>query len=617
MSQTSPPQSLLDLIVRALDGHLPDDAPEHLERVLHAPPAAERSLVLVGEALHLDGLDLLLARLALAVEEELAIGRRVAELQHPVGGSRPVLGLAAAVLAPFGARGVAMLARSGAVETGLVAIGAPGAPLAERPLAMPTPVVQALRDHLPALIDEQLPDLGDQAGERARDWGAALLATDAVLVLRGPHPAETLSAAVAIARSAGARALRVDPDTPAVAAQLHLGGAWPVLHADPGPSSHTRVPSLPRWSGPVLVVAGVEGAVEGRHGAPLLTWHLPTAPPQDRVALWTRALGSEQAAHSLGTTHRHRAGRIADLARLARVAAEVDGTAPTADHVRQVAREGTDALGRLAQLLPDPVPDQALILADRVRRDLSALLARARRREHLADGLGLASRTRYRTGLRALMVGPSGTGKTLAAGWLATRLSLPLYRVDLASVVSKYIGETEQNLAELLARAEAAEVLLFFDEADSLFGKRTEVRHSTDRFANSQTNYLLQRIESYDGIVVLASNSRSKFDSAFSRRLDLVIEFPAPHPPQRRELWRAHLGDDVLPTVQLNLLATACDLPGGHVRNAVLAAAVSAAEAGRDIGLPDIVAGLRMEYRKLGKALPHALAHARTPPETP
>src|SRR5262249_57421353 len=115
---------------------------------------------------------------------------------------------------------------------------------------------------------------------------------------------------------------------------------------------------------------------------------------------------------------------------------------------------------------------------------------------------------------------------------------VPLYRVDLASVTSKYIGETEKNLAQLLARAEQAEVVLLFDEADSLFGKRTDVNEANDRFANAQTNYLLQRIESFDGITLLTSNSRGRFDTAFSRRLDLVIEFPLPGPEERRALWQ-------------------------------------------------------------------------------
>ena len=204
--------------------------------------------------------------------------------------------------------------------------------------------------------------------------------------------------------------------------------------------------------------------------------------------------------------------------------------------------------------------------------------------------------------MRALLVGPSGTGKTLAAGWLATRLGLPLYRVDLASVSSKYIGETEKNLAELFARAEHSEVVLLFDEADSLFGKRTDTKDANDRFANQQTNYLLQRIETFEGVTLLTSNSRARFDSAFTRRLDAIIEFAAPGPEERRALWLAHLGDaHDLSVVELNHLASSCDLAGGHIRNVVLAAA--AASPG-SIGFSAIRHALEAECRKLGRPLP-------------
>jgi SpoVK/Ycf46/Vps4 family AAA+-type ATPase len=189
--------------------------------------------------------------------------------------------------------------------------------------------------------------------------------------------------------------------------------------------------------------------------------------------------------------------------------------------------------------------------------------------------------------------------------WLATRLGLPLYRVDLAAISSKYIGETEKNLAQLFARAEHAEVLLLFDEADSLFGKRTEVKEANDRFANQQTNYLLQRIETFDGIALLTSNSRARFDAAFTRRLDAIIEFPSPGPQARRELWLAHLGrHHTLDVAQLNRIAALCDLAGGHIRSATLAAAGSADGPIADAGLRAAIAA---EYRKLGRQVPAGL----------
>jgi len=227
--------------------------------------------------------------------------------------------------------------------------------------------------------------------------------------------------------------------------------------------------------------------------------------------------------------------------------------------------------------------------------------------------LGPAARTRYHPGVRALFVGPSGTGKTLAASWLATRLAVPLYRVDLAAVTSKYIGETEKHLAQLIARAEHAEIALLFDEADSLFGKRTDVKDSNDRFANAQTNYLVQRIETFDGIAILTSNSRARFDSAFARRLDAIIDFPAPGPEERRALWLAHLGAaHTLVAGEINQLAATADLPGGHIRNAVFAAATAAITEGRTIGYADVVRGVAAEYRKLGRQAPAGLAAGKS-----
>ena len=233
------------------------------------------------------------------------------------------------------------------------------------------------------------------------------------------------------------------------------------------------------------------------------------------------------------------------------------------------------------------------------------MLFRSQGRDRLVECLGPAARNRFHPGVKALLVGASGTGKTLAASWLACRLEMPLYRVDLASITSKYIGETEKNLADLLARAEQAEVLLLFDEADALFGKRTEVKEANDRFANAQTNYLLQRIETYDGIVLLTSNSRERIDNAFSRRLDAVVEFTLPGPAERHALWRAHLGENhALSDQELSRLAGVVDLAGGGIRNTVLAAGLLARASQRPIGMGEVRQALEAEYRKLSQPLP-------------
>jgi SpoVK/Ycf46/Vps4 family AAA+-type ATPase len=266
------------------------------------------------------------------------------------------------------------------------------------------------------------------------------------------------------------------------------------------------------------------------------------------------------------------------------------------------------ALDALAQPLPEAVGDAALVVADGVRDELARVLQRCAMRAGLHAALGVAARTRASEGVRMLFTGASGTGKSLAAMWLATRLGLPIFRVDLSAMLSKWIGETEKNLAELLARAEHADVVLLFDEADTLFGKRTEVSSANDRFANAQTNYLLQRIESHAGIVVLTSNSRSRFDPAFVRRLDFIVDFPAPDAQARRALWAAHLGDATeIDDAQLNRLAAWVDLSGGGIRNAVLAAQAAALARAQPIGIDDIAAGVRSELRKLGRAAPPQL----------
>jgi hypothetical protein len=372
------------------------------------------------------------------------------------------------------------------------------------------------------------------------------------------------------------------------------------------PGERRQLPPIPGYDGPTLTLCGPDGTVEAAGGA-ALSWSLSVPPREERQALWQAALGNAELADDLARHHRHGIGRIAHLGRLAQHRSQLNGEPqPSAADVTAAAWMGEGGgLDGLAQPLTAAIPDEALVLTPLLRNDLNLLLLRCRARDRLADGLGVSATARYYPGVRALFVGASGAGKTLAAGWLATKLGLPLYRVDLASITSKYIGETEKNLAQLLAQAEQAEVVLLFDEADSLFGKRTDVKDANDRFANSQTNYLLQRIESFDGITILTSNNRSRFDSAFSRRLDVIIDFPLPGPEERRALWQAHLGGrHELTQRQINQLAAVADLSGGYIRNTVLSAAVLAHETERPISYADIVQGLQAEYKKLGRQLP-------------
>ena len=206
-------------------------------------------------------------------------------------------------------------------------------------------------------------------------------------------------------------------------------------------------------------------------------------------------------------------------------------------------------------------------------------------------------------GIVALFAGPSGTGKTLAAEVVAGDLGLDLYRVDLSAVVSKYIGETEKNLDRVFSDAHEAGALLFFDECDALFGKRSDVKDAHDRYANLETGFLLQRLEQHEGAVVLATNFRSNVDDAFTRRLSFAVEFPFPGEAQRLALWKgmfpaqSPLGDDV----DFAFLARQFRLAGGNIRNAALAAAYLAAGDGQQITMPHVVRSLKREYQKLGR----------------
>lgn len=592
-----------------------------LPNYLHQPATKDIPLIHLARELNLTLLELLTVALAAAVEEDVMVGRVLARLQAPLGGSRPTLGLLAAAFAETVSAGehpLNSLVTGVAVDCGLLKLMNEAAPLPEQTVSVPLHLCLALNGY-----DGSLPGttigLGAvpevplaasvlaEAQRRAVSLGAS---GQRVLVLRTGSVAEGKSVAVAIARTLDCRPLFINTDKiNSLSPLLLLRQLLPVFCFDLSPGERKILPVLPYYHGAILALCGPDGSVEAT-GETALSWSLPVPNREERQQLWQIALGDSNLAANLACNHRHSSGRIAQLGRLAHHHRILQGhSQPLAEHVVAAAWTGEGAgLDALAQPLTDAIPDAALVMTPALREELYNLLLRCRSRDRLVEGLGVSATARYRPGVRALFVGSSGTGKTLAAGWLATKLGIPLYRVDLAAITSKYIGETEKNLAQLLARAEQSEVVLLFDEADSIFGKRTDVKEANDRFANAQTNYLLQRIESFDGITLLTSNSRSRFDSAFSRRLDTIIEFPLPGPEERRSLWQSHLGENHhLTPKDLNQLAATADLGGGHIRNAVLAAAVLARGEERAIAFADVVQGLAGEYRKLGRQMPTEL----------
>jgi len=325
------------------------------------------------------------------------------------------------------------------------------------------------------------------------------------------------------------------------------------------------------------------------HTVSFLRFEFPRPLYAERVELWRtvldgvipRALDSDLQA--LANTFRFSGGQIRDAAATARHLARRRAANPTrvtmADLVAACRLQSNRNLATLAQkVTPHYGWGDIILPPDRVQQ-LREICHAVKYRAHVYDTWGFDRQLSLGKGLSILFAGASGTGKTMAAEVLAGELGLDLYKVDLATVVSKYIGDTEKNLARLFAEAETANAILFFDEADALFGKRSEVRDAHGCYANIEIGYLLQRMETYEGIVILATNLRKNMDDAFVRRLQTIVEFPWPGVEDRRRIWEGVWPPDTprSPDLDLDGLARHFELAGGHIRNVALAAAFLAA----------------------------------------
>jgi SpoVK/Ycf46/Vps4 family AAA+-type ATPase len=273
-----------------------------------------------------------------------------------------------------------------------------------------------------------------------------------------------------------------------------------------------------------------------------------------------------------------------------------------ADRAWKFARQATlPRLNMLAQRIEARATWDDLVLGDEALQSLRQIAAQVRQRYRVYEDWGYARKMNRGLGISALFSGESGTGKTMAAEVIANELDLALYRIDLSAVVSKYIGETEKNLRRLFDAAETGGAILFFDEADALFGKRSEVKDSHDRYANIEINYLLQRMESFSGLAILATNMRSALDTAFLRRLRFVVDFKYPGAAERKRLWQQVILQDV-PKDGLDFDRLArFNLSGGNVASVALNAAFAAAQRDTPLTMPLLLSSLRTELRKLDK----------------
>lgn len=603
--------------------------PEHLslhqclQYYLEAPCESDSKVLQLAQYYQLCNEELLALRLCIAVEEDPLIAPCLAYLQNNTRSTRPTIGLLQKVLSLFAPEAVAplipaILAGGNALKTEVLVLHNKDEPLINQSLAVTVPLVLALRDqqanfthatHI-ANLDEFC--LTEGMRETAMSHALSLESEDdAVLKIRCGFSLERKQVAVFIAKSMQCTALKIATDNSlpvGLGPYCLLAKCLPVFEYHLGPNERQTLPDIKGYNGPLICLLGFDGDIE-TNSTSVLEWHLEVPSANERCDVWKNFV-DEELAQELSVRFIQGTGRIAQLSAVALRQARRFERDPQMEDIYNAAWNAENGgLDSLAQPIYEQIQEEGLVLTQPLRRQMHSLYLRCLGRESLDEDLGISIKQRYHCGVKALMVGPSGTGKTLSAAWLATRLGLPLFRVDIASIVSKYIGETEKNLSTLMDKAEHSDVVLLFDEADALFGKRTDVKDSSDRFANSQTNYLLQRIENYRGIVLLTSNSRSRIDQAFLRRIDYIIEFSNPSAEERRLLWRVHLGDKhAVAARDVNKIAVKCDLGGGHIRNAVLTAAVHAKEANCRIRYEDLLEGIACEYRKLGKQPPLALS---------
>jgi AAA+ superfamily predicted ATPase len=375
---------------------------------------------------------------------------------------------------------------------------------------------------------------------------------------------------------------------------------------EPADAEARAVTLLAHLAGPAIMLNAPEPARLSRlHQRRMLRLLVPDAPAAARQAATLHGLPRDQAA-ALAAALRPALQqfdvpaaelRLVATEALAETQAEPATLGPVVWRLcRAAARGGLDAL---AQRIDNRVDFDDLVVPPVVITQLRAIAAELRQRPRVYGDWGFAARNGRGLGAAALFAGESGTGKTYAAEAIASAAGLDLYRIDLASVVSKYIGETEKNLSRLFEAAETSGAILLFDEADALFGKRSEVRDSHDRFANIEIAYLLQRIETYRGLVILTTNMKSALDRAFLRRIRYVIQFPYPDVAARERLWRMQFPAEA-PLGEVDFVGLAkLQLTGGNIRAIALNAAfLAAAEDGR-IGQDAINAAVRAEFSKL------------------
>lgn len=435
----------------------------------------------------------------------------------------------------------------------------------------------------------------------------------------GPRGSGRHTVATAVARShdrslLAVEAARVTGDAPEITAVLDRVRREAVLQdavlsirgldSLPVDGRERLVTAVDDYVGPVVLSGEADWqprSPPSNHVFVALPLSVPNA--ETRRRLWRSALGEtdvgETDVDALASKFRLTPGGIRDAVETARQS--IDAANPTVSALYDACRrQAGGSLSDLAESVPQPYGWDDIVLPDERMTQLREVAAHVAHRGTVYDDWGFADRYATGNGLVALFSGPSGTGKTMAASIVAREAGLDLYRIDLSSVVSKYIGETEKNLARVFDEAGKGDAVLLFDEADALFGKRSEVKDAHDRYANVEVNYLLQRVETYDGVVILTTNFKRNIDEAFTRRIHLSVEFPRPDEAARAAIWSG-VFPEATPVHELDVeFLSRLELTGGSIKNAALTAAFVAAEAGEDVRMPHVVRAVRRELQKSG-----------------
>ncbi|MFJ4436059.1 ATP-binding protein [Streptomyces sp. NPDC088923] len=595
------------------DGRLPDGAEAASRPVPPEPaPGGDRFAALAARC-GLTATEQALLLLALAPDVDRSFETLYGYLNDDVSRRRATTGLALDLCGLSAADPEARArfhASAPLVRLGLLRVDEPELPFLGRVLRVPDRLVaHLLGDDTPdPALAGLLGPVPAAPPDRLTERLAALLARPLppLTHLRERREGDGLACAGAALAAAGREALHCAPpedgELPAEALLLEARLRDAVLVVSPLPA---QAAALVRTlaAGEVPLVLTGQAAFDPEWGAAVL---LDAPPAHARAAeLWARALGTEPDFDLAATVAPYRlpGARVRRAAASALELAAFDGTPLTAAHLRRAARHHTSSgLEQHARRIVPDVGWDDLVLPPDPLSHLRELALRCRHREQVLGDWRLSAGGGRGRGVLALFAGESGTGKTLSAEVLAHELGLDLYVVQLSSVVDKYVGETEKNLERIFGEADRTDAVLLFDEADAVFGKRSEVKSSHDKYANMESAYLLQRLEAFDGIAVLTTNLRANIDDAFTRRLDLIVDFPFPDEEQRRALWRHSLTHvPHVPDLDPGDCARDFELAGGAIRSAVVTAAYAAAARGDEVTAADLRTGAVREYRKAGR----------------